>query len=152
MDRRESILARLAVILAGIDGIRSSWRNRGELQSDKRPASVLLDGLETADEGAFTRGRQVASKNIVVLRPEIYVLLQDARLDSATVGTELNNWRRKVILAIQGDAALIALLGSNGHINYLGTETDMASGRPMQGEIRVDFAFGYVFDPRELAN
>lgn len=151
MDRREAILDRLHIVLQSIPGTMSHPRNRGELQHDKRPSVVLLDGSEDADDGAFSRGRGTVIKNLVVLRPEIYVLLKNQKPNNEGIGPELNSWRAKVFNAVTRDSQLLSLLGTNGGIHYLGCETDMQSGRPMQGELRVDFAFTYVLDPRELA-
>ena len=42
------------------------------------------------------------------------------------------------------------ILGSNGDIRYVGTTTDMASGRTMEGQMNIRLTFTYPLKPSEL--
>ena len=50
MDRREDILARLLAIASGIDGVTRAYRNKDEIPETSRPAIVILDGDEAAND------------------------------------------------------------------------------------------------------
>ncbi len=49
-DRREMILARLLEIAVGVDGIVAVFRNKDEISERQRPAIVILDADEAADD------------------------------------------------------------------------------------------------------
>ena len=48
------------------------------------------------------------------------------------------------------DAALMASVGSNGAIRYLGCQTDLGWGRSLQGALRAQFTFKYPLKIEEL--
>lgn len=152
-DKRELLLIRLEAILAQVDGIQTVARNRGWMSNDKRPAIILLDGDESVTTQSPRRSNSAGlTPTINRTRPEIYVLLKEERPTNvteggATVGTELNRLRIDITTRIATDADLLALLGPNGGIRYLGCATDLKSGSSLSGEMRLDFSFDYVFDP-----
>lgn len=152
-DKRELLLARLLTILKTVEGMETCARNRGLMKNDKRPAIILLDGDESVATQPVTRSNSAGlTPTINTARPEIYVLLKEARptneiAEGVTVGTELNRLRIDITTKIATDADLIALLGPNGRMRYLGCVTDLKSGSPLSGELRLDFSFNYVFDP-----
>ena len=156
VDRRAEILARLFVIIGTIPdqlgySSHSTFRNRGELKDDKRPAIALLDGTETHDLRVEGRGRQFMSPNIVTMMPQIFVLLVPRKLpDNTGVGDELNTFRVAIIRAIANDQQLAMLCGPNGGVSLRRVETDMQTGSTLQGQLRMDFAFKYVLDPYSL--
>lgn len=152
MDRREAILAQLFVTLQGVPGFATYVRNRGELPNDKRPSLILLDGAEVAKEAAFERGRTTASPNLMVLQPEIYISLDGRKPDNENVGQDLNAFRVLILKAIQADAVLDTLccVRDGGEIQYRGCQTDLARGNPMNGEMGLDIAIIYPFQPSEL--
>src|SRR5678809_1177944 len=96
IDKREAILARLAVLLATVTGVRTVYRNRIDIPESKRPAVVILDADELVDpqfEMENARGTPPAagiSPVVITMTPEIY-LLDSAR--PADVGTALNAFR-----------------------------------------------------------
>jgi len=49
------------------------------------------------------------------------------------------------------NAALQALVGSNGAIRYDGCVTDFARNRTMQGQLGISITFVYPFIPNEFA-
>jgi len=152
-DKREQILVRLEDILALVEGIETVARNRGLMSNDKRPAIILLDGDESVTVQSPRRSNYPGlTPTINRARPEIYVLLKEERptnitAGGKTVGTELNRLRIDITTRIATDAALLALMGSNGGMRYLGCATDLKSGSSLSGEMRLDFSFDYVFDP-----
>jgi hypothetical protein len=149
-DRRELILVRLKEILESIADGKTVARNRGEFEERHRPAYVLLDGSEVTDPAARNRGRQVVIKNLVQMQPQIFFLADIQKPDNETIGTLINTERVKIIKAIGEDQQLRSIVGTNGGIDYLGCETDMETGRSMQGEIQLNFEITYVLNPSEL--
>ena len=154
-DKREAILVRMLGVLTAIPpqlgyDQHIVARNRGEFPEAKRPALVLLDGLEEQNPNFLTdnRGRQFMSPSIMTLRPQIFVLLKAReRVDNEGVGTELNTFRAAIVKALATDSALAALVGANGDISLKRVETDMQTGSTLQGQMRMDFWINYVFDP-----
>lgn len=150
-DRREQVLAALFVILSAVTGVKVVVRNRGELPAAVRPAVVLLDGDESArDSVTNERGRLTAAPNLVDMSPEIYVVMDQREPKNERIGEDMNAMRMAILKAVMTDAPLIAILGSNGDIKYHGCDTDMASGRSMEGQLSLRFTFTYVLKPSEL--
>lgn len=150
-DRREQILARLLVVLETVSGVRVAVRNRGELPPNKRPAVILLDADEIAREAPpQQRGRLTMAPNLVDMSPEIYVVMDQREPQNASIGEDMNTLRIAIMKAIMSDDQLAAILGSNGDIQYNGCETDMASGRSLEGQMHIRMTFTYVLRPSEL--
>ena len=151
IDRREAILARLLAILETVSGVQVAVRNRGDLPADKRPAVVILDGDEVArDQPPASRGQLTAAPSIIDLTPEIYVLMDLRGPANEGTGEDMNVLRRLILIAIMNDETLRELLGANGDITYIGCETDMASGRSLEGQMHLMLTFAYVLRPSEL--
>jgi hypothetical protein len=152
-DRRELVLTRLLEVLAAVPSIQVVVRNRGELPADKRPGIVLLDADEVARPSApNARGRLIAQAmpNVVDMTPEIYVVMDPRKQPNPSIGTDMNALRLVIIKAVQTDQALTDIVGSNGDIRYAGTQTDMASGRSMEGQMSIRMTFTYPLLPKEL--
>jgi hypothetical protein len=151
MDKRELILLRLLAIGKAIAGIKSGWRNRGELKEDNRPAFVLLDGDETNPLLGSSRGHAAFSTTIMELRPQLFILLvpRDTPKNEG-VGEELSSWRAKLLSGLASDQQLVDLIGPNGQIIFRGMQTDMSTGSPLFGELQFDFGIRYVLNPLEL--
>lgn len=150
-DRRELVLARLIAILTAIPNVQAVVRNRGELPADKRPAIALLDADEVARPGVpQQRGRLIAAPNIVDMTPEIYVVMDPREPPNEKIGEDMNAMRVTIVKAIRFDQQLATILGGNGDIRYLGTQTDMASGRSMEGQMSIRMTFTYPLIPSEL--
>lgn len=155
-DKGELILERVLAILAAIPqqlgySTHTTWRNRGELAEDKRPAMVLMDGTEENVKLAQGAGRVFMSPTVMRLFPQIFVLLKPRDLvTNEGVGLELRTFRNAIIKAIAQDKILPQLCGSNGGVSLLRMETDMQTGSTAQGELRLDFAFDYTLNPNEL--
>ena len=150
LDNREAILARLAVLLAAIAGIESFARNRGLVANDSRPGIVLLDGDESERPprvGRNLTGRQSMLPVFMAMKPQIFVLMDARQPQNVDVGTDINAFRTAIIRAIAADTTLRSLVGTNGDIVYNGSETDLKSGSPLDGEMRLDFTFSYFVDP-----
>lgn len=148
MDRRESILARLLEIASDIEGIKRAWRHKGRLTEDARPAIVILDADETAEEeGNVSSSRPSDLSRRVVMTPEIYIMLGSSLED---VGTDINAMRAKFLKAVMLDAELREIVGTNGHFKYEGCATGLGEGRTMEGEMGVSISFTYVLKYAEL--
>ena len=146
-DTREAILEQLLVIAKAIDGVGGrAFRNRDQLSETARPAIVILDGDETAEERPAD-GRPARTPERIAMTPEIYVIVGGGE---GPVGAGLNSLRAKIIAAIAADGTLAALVGSNGSIRYDGCATDLGRGRTMQGEMGLGFTFRYVLSPAKL--
>lgn len=89
------------------------------------------------------------SPELVTMTPQLWILLQ-GRANHENVGQDLNAYRFALIELVAQDFELLQLLGSNGNISYEGCETDLKSGLPAQGSMRLDFAITYLVDPYQL--
>jgi hypothetical protein len=148
MDRREAILSRIFALLDSVSGI-PAYRNRGNVLVDKRPALVLLDGIEDARDDLRGRGRPSHTPNVIIMRPEIYIALRP-QLDNEGVGEELNALRGAILKLILTDATLAGLHTRNGEIFYNGCLTDLAQNEPMDGLMSLLLLIAYPFMPEEL--
>ncbi len=155
-DKRELILSQLATTLSAIPVFSGTsnaffWRNRGELEKDKRPAVVLLDGSESATSIEMPRGRRMAmAPAIVTMLPQIFYLALTRTPNNEDIGPELNAMRGRIVKALKDDATLLSLLGDNGGISYRGTDTDMQTGNAIAGELQLFLALNYVLNPSDL--
>lgn len=153
-DKRELILARIAAITVDAKtaaGILFCARNRALIANDKRPACVLLDGDERPGlQRIERRGRPEIGMAPAILRmsPELYIIMDEKRPTNDDIGPLLNAKRIALSKAIVNDAALKVLLGANGGITYSGCVTDLKSGSPLTGQMRLDFVYTYVFNPK----
>jgi hypothetical protein len=145
-DRREMVLARLLEIARGIGGIVAAFRNKDEISEKQRPAIVILDADEAADD-ADPVSRPSRAPRRIAMTPEIYILL-GARPEG--LGTAINTLRARFVKATLSDAQLASIVGSNGEVRYEGCATALARGRSMEGEMGVSFSFTYVLRPEEL--
>lgn len=151
-DRRELISQRVFAILQTVPNIESYVRNRAEMPDDKRPCIIYLD----ADERTILKPIPQNNSNLstqpeaLEFNPEIYVSLEARKPNNENVGQDLNAYRMVILKKLFEDTALKELLGPNGKIQYKGCVTDLARGRPMNGELGLDIAFVYFLKPSEL--
>jgi len=144
--KREQVLARLFDVLATVNGVESTVRNRGLLGEDARPALVQLDGDETnVLPGPVGQPRMAPA--LVRMQPQIFIVLKNAKPQNKDVGPTLNQFRALIIRAIATDAQLLALLGSNGKMSYDGCETDLKTGMLVEGQMQLNFSLTCVLDP-----
>jgi hypothetical protein len=155
-DKREAILQRMLAILttitgpAVVDGTVSIFRNRGEVPVEKLPALVLLDGKETIRLSTSGKGG-ILAPTVFTLEPQVFVVLKPREdVNNDGIGEELSDYRIKLLKAFTSDDSLLAMLGSNGEINYLGSETDMQTGSTMLGQMQMLFTLTYVLNPSDL--
>ena len=146
IDRREMILSRLLEIAGSMEGIVAAFRNKDEIGEKQRPAIVILDADEAADD-ADPSSRPSRAPRRVAMTPEIYILLGAKPED---LGTAINTLRARLLKAILMDSSLLTILGSSGEARYEGCATALARGRSMEGEMGVSFSFTYVLRPEEL--
>ena len=146
-DTREDILVRLLTVASGVMGIATAERNAQVAEEWDFPAAIVLDADEQADERASGRGRPANAPNLVAMTPEVYLILAE---DAENVGTALNRLRARLIKAVLGDAALLALTADGRGIRYEAAATGLGRGRSMIGEMGVSFTFTYLLKPAEL--
>jgi hypothetical protein len=144
MDKREAILARLAEVAVMVPSVSTVARNQDELSEHKRPAIVIFDADEAADERAEQQGHSGRAPNIVEMTPEVMILLGAV---PEQVGSALNELRAALVKAVLTDDQLIALAGSNGRVRYAGCTTHLGHGRSMEASMGVHFVFSYVLRP-----
>lgn len=142
-DRREAILARLAVICGALPGFETVARNRVHFDAAELPALAIMEGDEEAT-GGDSRGR---GPQLVTMTPQIVVMASDAADD---LGATVNALRAALVTALPADATLQDLTGPNGSISYGGMETDLGFGRKMEGMAGISFAFTYPLILSEL--
>ena len=147
MDKREALLARLVEIAAGVPEIKTAARNQDEISERARPAIVIFDADETADERANEQGHAGRAPNIIEMSPEALILLGGT---PERVGTALNEMRAAFVKAVLTDTQLATLTGTNGRVRYVGCSTHLGHGRSMEGSMGVHFAFAYVLRPDQL--
>lgn len=144
-DRREAILQRLQVVLAGIAGVKKCKRNALRMPERDLPAIVIFDSDEDVDLEGYGRKRPPNAPEIVGLVPEIYVYVTGAPGDGSTddeIGPQIAAFRAKILPAIVNDAVLRSLT-HDGDIRYLGMATGLGKGRTMEGEAGFAFRFNY---------
>lgn len=151
-DKREEILTQFLAIAVAVKtadvSIKTAIRNRGWKENEARPAIILLDGDETGNLNELKGRAGLMRPQLVTMRPELYVILDERRLKNETVGEDLNAYRLALAVAIASDQTMATLLGSNGKVVYNGCTTDLKSGSALTGQMRLDFAFTYLFVPQ----
>ena len=125
---REEILARLVVIGTQVPASPAS-RNRIALSETARPAIMVLDADEAAEEEERA-SRPGHAPQLLVMTPELFVL---AGKPAAEIGAELNAWRRRIVRRVLTDATLLGLAGPIGFVRYAGCATALAIGRAWKG-------------------
>ena len=146
-DPRELILARLVVIAATVPGIRNTFRNQITLNDEEMPAISVLDGDEKADETDPADRGPKGPRRMIMLPQMLIYLPKKASL----VGTSLNGFRALLIDAVADDSVLTAMTTKERGARHMTTQTALAWGRSMLGEMGVSFAIPYVAFPGQLA-
>ncbi len=144
-SRREDILARLAVVVADMDGVEFAGRNYDRIADTKTPSAILFDGDEDVFENLRATGGAV---NIVNMTPTIVVSLGEV---PENVGTLTSEWLDKVQRAVLLDSEIDSLSGGrtasrripNGGARYIGCTTSLQEGRSAQVNITVHFSIAY---------
>ncbi len=83
----------------------------------------------------------------MIMTPQMLIVLPEKQ---KLVGTTLNFWRAKSIRAVATDNALMALTTNRVGARLHSTQTSLAWGRSMLGEMGVAFAIPYYLDPLTL--
>lgn len=148
IDRREQILARLVEIMETIPGVGAVYRNNPDPNEGRMPAVVVFD----ADEGLAplpdaARYKDPTAPQVMIMRPEIYILLSSRAADA---GTRLNELRARVYKAVVTDKNLEDLVGMKGRITLEAGYSGFAVGRAMSSELRLEFGFTYVMWASDL--
>jgi hypothetical protein len=148
MDVREAILARLVEIAEGIDGITRVTRNEIDLSEVDLPAIAILDGDEMADE-ADAAGRGPLAPRRMSMTPQMVIMLASAQRE---VGSTLNGFRALLVHGVTHDDTLTGMTTNGRGARLLGTQTNLAWGRSMKGEMSVQFEIPYILRPDHLVD
>jgi hypothetical protein len=147
-DPRESIMARLEEIAAGVVDPSRVYRNAVDIPEASGPAIAILEGEESQVESLSERAsrRRAGGPLIMEARPQVYILEGKSK---ELVGPALNLLRGLAIRAILTDSELLAI-ARDGLINYVGMTTGLALGRTMRAEAGLTFAIQYVLRPEQI--
>ena len=146
-DVRENILARLVEVVATIPNIRSAHRNNVDITEDQKPAVVVLDGDEEANDA---QNRRSNSPVMVQMTPGI-VVFATPNMD----GSSLSVMRLDLIKLVLFDTGLNNLVAKSsprgdGTIRYLGCQTDVGWSRTEFVAMSAQFQFKYALQPEQL--
>lgn len=147
LDLRETILARLLVVLRGVDGLKAVGRNVLDVPGLYRPAAILHD----AGEEFFDKPTQERRSRIqrMIMSPAVVIL---AGADAADVGTLLSTYRARIVTAVLADAELAAAVTRNGEVHFQGCERVPTTPESKEGRMELNFAFTYIFRADDLAS
>lgn len=140
-DIREQILARLAVVLQGVEGIKYVGRNTQDVPELQRPCVVLHDGNEELDE-SFGRPDLRGRLQMQAMTPQINVFFST---NAKATGNIANTYRAKLLAAIFNDATLTGLLFDQ-EIRYQGctlVPADVTEGRETRLEVEIVFTYPF---------
>ena len=148
-DRREEILARLETIIAEVPGVVKTARNIEDVSGGiaSRPAIILHDTVE--EPSIESRRPRGATKELMILKPQIFILWGDR---ASLVATKVNEVRRSLVNLIWTDSILKDIVGSStdADILYRGCGLDTFSGETREAKMLVNFEFIYLLDAKEL--
>ncbi|AEH88195.1 hypothetical protein [Mesorhizobium opportunistum] len=147
MDTREAILARLVVIAGDVTGIKKVFRNELATNETDLPAIIVLDANEKADP-TDPEGRGPKAPRRMIMMPQLLIMLPEA---SSAVGTALNGFRALLIDAVANDDTLVGLTTNRQGARLAASETQLAWGRSMLGEMGIPFAIPYILFPGSIA-
>lgn len=147
MDSREAILARLVVVAGTVEGIANTFRNQIALNEEDLPAISVLDGDEKADD-TDPGGRGPKAPRRMIMMPQMLIYLPK---NASLIGTSLNRFRALLVDAVANDDVLTAMTINNHGARLMATQTALAWGRSMLGEMGVSFAIPYVAFPGQLS-
>lgn len=147
-DKREAILARLVEIMETITGVVAVYRNCPDPNEARMPAVVVFDAdEETAPLPDTARYKGPTAPQVMIMRPEVFVVLSARAADA---GTRLNEFRARIYKAIVTDEALSDIVGTNGKISLEAGRSGFAVGRAMSSELKLEFSISYVLWERDL--
>lgn len=155
MNTAEQIRQRLLVLLKTVDvdiPAERVYRNRAEFESEELPAITLLDGSTIISQTSTPANRGLTAARFVVTVPQIFVVLKRGTdvMSQADKGSKLSSIEDTVIRLFSADPELSNLLGEQGYIEYRSSVTDFQTGSTVEGQMQMDFAFAYIFNPRKL--
>ncbi len=145
-------MARMAAIIANIDGVEFSGRNMDRQPDTKTPCAIVFDGDEDVFENLRATG---AATNIVNMTPVVVVSLGEV---PENIGTVMNEWLAKVQKAVLLDAELDTLSCGRtaltriptGGARYIGKNNSQQEGRTTEVNLSVHFSIAYPLIPTEL--
>lgn len=152
VDTRELILARLLVVLEGIEGVyvysdgpKAVRRNVDDVPGQQRPAIILLDGAEEIDSNTTARRR---GNWRMELAPVVAILVG---ADAPNSGPLLSMFRARVITAVVTDTDLWELVGTSGEVDFTGVDRVPATPESREARLEINFVFRYLLKLSDLA-
>lgn len=146
-DIREAILAQLAIVCEGVDGIQTVGRNVADVTGKARPAVLIHDASESIETEPPYQPRP--GVQVMNLNPQICLLIA---APTSEWGRLLDKYRRLLIVAICQDPTLIALC-FHGEIRYEGSTLEPPeSSDQREGRMEFEFELRYVFRVSDLAS
>lgn len=142
-DVREQILARLAVVCEGVEGIAAVGRNRLDVPGKTRHAVIVLDGAEQFLDAP--RLDQLARVQRVELSPEIELKIRSDA--AAETGPLLSLLRTRLVKAVISDATLKSLCHS---IRYEGNAVPRPIPEEQEPRMELNFVFTYALRLSDL--
>ncbi len=142
-DKREEILVRLKEILDVLAGDPAhAARNRGEFDDNELPMHALLDGDEAKGVGNTTDRR---APPLMIINPQIFwVPRPPDNRKNIGLGETTSARLAEIKYAVSQDSRLAELVGANGYVDYLGVESDLKTGAELTGQLRTEWAIGFV--------
>ena len=155
-DRREIVMARLAILAAGVSGVTKVARNQEEITGLETGAAVVI---WEGDEAVATEAPHRRPPNAPMMIETTAEVQIKAGRPSETIGSTLNAIRAALIKAILQDAldsqsgvpaSLGAAVVTNGSVKCFNGSTALARGRAMQGSVSLGCMITYPLILSEL--
>jgi hypothetical protein len=148
MSKREDILARLLLILHGVEDLKWAARNEDQFPEAVRPAAILLDGDEEAVAELARPWVKGKAYTVVQMNPLIVVSMGGKPED---VGTDINELMARVVTAVMTDVELTAIVVANAQcgVYYLATDYRLNHSLAMDCDLQMRFGIRYTLLPIE---
>lgn len=139
-DIREEALKRLVVIAAGVQGIVAADRNKSDVPENRRPAVLIQDGSEQFVSAP--RSETLMRAQMMELSPAIWIRVNTKPEEA---GPLLSVLRNRLMKAISADAALQAIITSNGYLRFEGSTVPEPPPQGFEQRMDLNVVIGYPF-------
>jgi len=146
-DPGELILARLPIVIAGVQGIMTVERNVSDIPVTSRPGVIVNDGaFEFLDA---PRGEQLSRVQRIELSPQILILVRAET--GAAAGTLLRLFLNRIVYAVLSDTILRGYVGTVGGIRLEGGAVEPPAPESKEPRLDLSIVFTYTFKLGDLA-
>jgi len=146
VDKRETILSRLAAVCVSVSGISAVVRNALDVPGNARPAVIIQDGIEAMiDQPENVRHSELQRME---LSPGITVYVRAG--GAADAGVLLSRYRTAIVSAALNDGTLRDVTGTNGRIRYEGCAVLPPDAEAKEHRLDITLVFTYAFRLDEL--